>query len=117
MIELLKRPEGATVEQIAASTGWQHHTIRGAISGALKKKLGLTVEARRSAPTPVVGAASQARDTREGGPSKTGATGNSTVYRILAQAPARRRGPAERAAPRRAASNRAASAKTPIAKR
>ena len=29
MIELLKRPEGATVEQIAAATGWQHHTIRG----------------------------------------------------------------------------------------
>ena len=54
MIELLKRPEGATVEQIAAATGWQHHTIRGAISGALKKKLGLTVEATapaRSAPT------------------------------------------------------------------
>jgi hypothetical protein len=45
MIEMLKRPEGATVEQIAAATGWQHHTIRGAISGALKKKLGLTVEA------------------------------------------------------------------------
>ena len=41
MIELLKRPEGATVEQIAEATGWQKHTIRGAISGALKKKLGL----------------------------------------------------------------------------
>ena len=48
MIEMLKRPEGATVEQIAAATGWQHHTIRGAISGALKKKLGLTVEATRT---------------------------------------------------------------------
>ena len=48
MIEMLKRPEGATVEQITAATGWQHHTIRGAISGALKKKLGLIVEARRS---------------------------------------------------------------------
>ena len=35
MIELLKRHEGATVAQIAAATGWQHHTIRGAISGAL----------------------------------------------------------------------------------
>jgi hypothetical protein len=67
MIELLKRPEGATVEQIAAATGWQHHTIRGAISGALKKKLGLTVEASR---------------TREVGPNKTGAKGSSTVYRI-----------------------------------
>jgi hypothetical protein len=68
MIELLKRPEGATVEQIAAATGWQHHTIRGAISGALKKKLGLTIEATR---------------TREVGPNKTGAKGNSTVYRIV----------------------------------
>ena len=68
MIEMLKRPEGATVEQIAAATGWQHHTIRGAISGALKKKLGLTVEATR---------------TREVGPNKTGAKGSSTVYRIV----------------------------------
>jgi hypothetical protein len=47
MIDLMKRPEGATVEQIAKATGWQHHTIRGAISGALKKKLGLKVEATR----------------------------------------------------------------------
>jgi Protein of unknown function (DUF3489) len=68
MIELLKRPEGATVEQIAGATGWQHHTIRGAISGALKKKLGLNVEATR---------------TREVGPNKTGAKGSSTVYRIV----------------------------------
>ena len=73
MIELLKRPEGATVEQIAAATGWQHHTIRGAISGALKKKLGLTVEATR---------------TREVGPNKTGAKGSSTVYRIAGSPPA-----------------------------
>jgi hypothetical protein len=69
MIEMLKRPEGATVEQIAAATGWQHHTIRGAISGALKKKLGLTVETTR---------------TREVGPNKTGAKGSSTTYRIVA---------------------------------
>jgi hypothetical protein len=68
MIEMLKRPKGATVEQIAAATGWQNHTIRGAISGALKKKLGLTVEATR---------------TREVGPNKSGAKGSSTVYRIV----------------------------------
>jgi hypothetical protein len=68
MIEMLKRPEGATVEQIAAATGWQHHTIRGAISGALKKKLGLIVEATR---------------TREVGPNQTGAKDSSTVYRIV----------------------------------
>jgi Protein of unknown function (DUF3489) len=67
MIELLKRPEGATVEQIAAATGWQHHTIRGAISGALRNKLGLTVVTTRI---------------RDLGPDTTDAKG-STVYRIL----------------------------------
>jgi hypothetical protein len=71
MIEMLKRPEGATVEQIAEATGWQKHTIRGAISGALKKKLGLIIEATR---------------TREVGPNKVGAKGSSTVYRILGPA-------------------------------
>ena len=48
MIEMLRQPQGATVEQIAAATGWQHQTIRGAISGALKKKLGFTIEATRA---------------------------------------------------------------------
>jgi hypothetical protein len=47
MIELLERPEGATVEQIAEATGWQNHTVRGAISGGLKKKLGLTVTSEK----------------------------------------------------------------------
>jgi hypothetical protein len=87
MIDLLKRPEGVTVEQIADVTGWQKHTIRGAISGALKKKLGFTIEARRSAPTSVVGAGSQARDTREVGPNRVGAKGSSTVYRIIGADP------------------------------
>jgi uncharacterized protein (DUF1800 family) len=43
MIEMLKRPEGATVEQIGEEMGWQKHTVRGAISGALRKKLGLNI--------------------------------------------------------------------------
>lgn len=43
MIAMLRRSEGATVEEIAASTGWQKHTVRGAMAGALKKKLGLAI--------------------------------------------------------------------------
>jgi hypothetical protein len=43
LIEMLKRPEGASIDKIAASFGWQAHTVRGAITGALKKKLGLDV--------------------------------------------------------------------------
>src|SRR6201987_3842420 len=41
VIALLRRPEGATVDEVGAATGWQPHTVRGVFSGALKKKLGL----------------------------------------------------------------------------
>ncbi len=43
VIEMLKRPEGATIAQISEATGWQHHTVRGTFAGALKKKLGLAI--------------------------------------------------------------------------
>jgi hypothetical protein len=40
---MLQAPEGATMEAIIAATGWQAHSARGAMSGALGKKLGLVV--------------------------------------------------------------------------
>ena len=43
MIDLLKRKDGASIDDIVKATGWQAHSVRGAISGTLKKKLGLTV--------------------------------------------------------------------------
>jgi hypothetical protein len=43
VVEMLHRPEGATIDEIVAATKWQPHTVRGVISGALKKKLGLAV--------------------------------------------------------------------------
>jgi hypothetical protein len=43
VITMLRRPEGATVDEVASATGWQRHTVRGVFSGTLKKKLGLTL--------------------------------------------------------------------------
>jgi hypothetical protein len=43
VIAMLRRREGATVDEVASATGWQRHTVRGVFSGTLKKKLGLTV--------------------------------------------------------------------------
>ena len=43
VIAMLRRSEGATVDEVASATGWQRHTVRGVFSGTLKKKLGLTI--------------------------------------------------------------------------
>ena len=47
MIELLRRPGGVTLAEIVEVTGWQAHTVRGAMAGALKKKLGLTITSEK----------------------------------------------------------------------
>lgn len=47
LIAMLKSPEGATIDEIVSNFGWQAHTVRGAIAGALKKKLGLTVTSEK----------------------------------------------------------------------
>lgn len=43
MVVALRRPQGATCLQLMLATGWQPHTVHGAISGTLRKKLGLNV--------------------------------------------------------------------------
>ncbi len=43
LVIALRRPQGATSLQLMLATGWQPHTVRGAISGMLRKKLGLNV--------------------------------------------------------------------------
>jgi hypothetical protein len=47
LIAMLRAPEGATLNEIVAATGWLPHTARGAMSGALKKKLGLTITSEK----------------------------------------------------------------------
>lgn len=43
LIELMKRPEGASIDELCEETGWLKHTVRGVFSNTLKKRLGLTV--------------------------------------------------------------------------
>jgi hypothetical protein len=44
---MLRRPEGATVPEMVEATGWQPHTVRGAMAGARKKKLGLQIRSEK----------------------------------------------------------------------
>lgn len=43
IVTLLGRTHGATVKELAAATSWQDHSVRGFLSGTLKKKLGFIV--------------------------------------------------------------------------
>lgn len=47
LIAMLRAPDGATIEEVIAATGWQSHTVRGAMAGALKKQLGLEVNSEK----------------------------------------------------------------------
>lgn len=47
LIAMLRAPDGATIEEIMAATGWQSHTVRGAMAGVLKKRLGLEVTSEK----------------------------------------------------------------------
>jgi hypothetical protein len=47
LVGMLKSPRGATIGEIVEATGWQPHTVRGALAGALKKRLGLMIASEK----------------------------------------------------------------------
>jgi hypothetical protein len=47
LIAMLHRAKGATIDEVVEALEWQPHTVRGAIAGALKKKLGLNVTSEK----------------------------------------------------------------------
>ena len=48
ILEMLRRPNGATSQELLKATGWQPHSLRGFINGTLGKKMGLTVESAKA---------------------------------------------------------------------
>jgi hypothetical protein len=48
LVALLNAPSGATIDMMMKSTGWQAHSVRGALSGAISRKLGLKVVSEKS---------------------------------------------------------------------
>jgi hypothetical protein len=67
VLAMLRRPAGATVAQIAETTGWAPHTVRGFFAG-LKKRQGIEVQVLERV--------------RQVGPNKEGAKGSFTIYHI-----------------------------------
>ena len=47
ILALLRRPKGATLPELATLTGWQNHSIRGFLSGAIGKKMGLKLQSTK----------------------------------------------------------------------
>jgi hypothetical protein len=48
VVDLLRQPGGATIDALMAATGWQAHSVRGAIAGSIKKKLKLNVTSEKT---------------------------------------------------------------------
>jgi hypothetical protein len=48
LVDLLSRPEGADLAALIAATGWQAHSVRGAMSGTLKTRRGLTITSEKT---------------------------------------------------------------------
>ena len=47
VIQMLKRPGGTTINDLSTATGWQTHSVRGLLSGTIKKKLGLKLTSEK----------------------------------------------------------------------
>lgn len=63
LTRLMSRPDGASVVELAEATGWQKHSVRGAIAGSLKKALGLTITTQKEAERGTVYRISEAAET------------------------------------------------------
>ena len=47
VIALLEKSKGASLAELMKATGWQAHSVRGFLSGTLRKKMGLKIESTK----------------------------------------------------------------------
>lgn len=47
-LKLLTAPDGVTIDELQATTGWQAHSLRGFLAGTVKKKLGLILDSKKA---------------------------------------------------------------------
>ena len=48
ILKLLRRPKGASLSELATATGWQNHSVRGFLSGTVRKRMQLNVASETS---------------------------------------------------------------------
>lgn len=91
LVVALRRPQGATSLQLMLATGWQPHSVRGAISGLLRKRLGLNVVLTHNAAGERVTASADGQPRRKGSEFRSGPWGTHDL-RTLAVLPVAGRG-------------------------
>jgi hypothetical protein len=82
VLGLLRRPSGATIAGIMASTGWQPHSVRGFFARGVRKKLGLKLVSEKTDGARVYRIAAEPRASPQCHTKSTGRIGSDAAFRL-----------------------------------